>query len=821
MNEPTTHDLKLAPERLRWRCNPESLSFQTTADLEPLTSVIGQNLAVDALRFGLGTSAPGQNIFVRGLTGTGRMTLLQRLFEEIKPACPSASDRCYVRNFAQPDRPKLITLPRGEGRKFGRVMTQLAEFIRDDLREALNADPMRARRNSLEKQMRDEIEQTIKPFDADLRQAGLAIVTVREGAAARAAIFPLANGQPVPPEEFENMVRQQQIPQEQYETYKKNREAFQERFDTVSSAVYTTQQKYHEMLRRLVEDEVRATLFDHVARIVDQFPYDPVKTYLSDVVDDLVSERLPQLEQDVDFSRLYLINVIQEHAPDADCPIIIENTPNVANLLGTIDRDMISEDTVIADHLTIRAGSLLRADGGFLILDARDVLSEPGAWKMLSRTLRTGRLEIVPSETQVPWAVGYSLKPEPIDINVKVVLLGDAQTYYLLDAYEYDFQNLFKVLADFDSTIERSDDAVQQFARVLARIAKDEDLPGFDRTAVASLAEHGARIADRSNRLTTRFGRLADIAREAAFLAGNDTENPLVSSEHVHEAIRRTRHRANLPARRFREFVREGTIRIVTSGTAVGQINGLAVLQSGPLTYGFPARITATIGPGTAGVINIEREAALSGAIHTKGFYILGGLLRTLLRTDHPLAFSASIAFEQSYGGIDGDSASGAEICSLLSALTRVPIRQDLAMTGAIDQMGNILPIGAATAKIEGFFDVCNDIGLTGTQGVLIPRANAGDLMLRPDVVAACADGKFAVYAVDTVHQALELLTGMPAGQADENGRYPKGTLLHIADDKALQYWKQASPAVPQRIAQQIQPERAEPVEQPDDTALR
>ena len=365
--------------------------------------------------------------------------------------------------------------------------------------------------------------------------------------------------------------------------------------------------------------------------------------------------------------------------------------------------------------------------------------------------------------------------------------------YYALDAYDADFPQLFKVLADFDATIPRDKQGLQRYASVLARIVREEKLLAFDRTGVMALAEHGARIAARKGKLTARFGRLADIAREASFVA-RKANQPHVSCGDVREAIRRTKRRADLPARRFREFVADGTICIQTSGAVVGQVNGLAVLQAGPLMYGFPARITATIGPGTAGVINIEREAALSGAIHTKGFYILGGLLRWLLRTEHPLAFNASIAFEQSYGGIDGDSASGAEMCCLLSALTDMPLRQDLAMTGAIDQVGHILPIGGVNEKIEGFFDACRDIGLTGTQGVIIPRPNAGDLVLREDVVEACTAGHFGVYAIDTVHEALELFTGMPAGRRGDDGAYPDGTLLALAVRRAREYWEKAAP---------------------------
>jgi ATP-dependent Lon protease len=359
----------------------------------------------------------------------------------------------------------------------------------------------------------------------------------------------------------------------------------------------------------------------------------------------------------------------------------------------------------------------------------------------------------------------------------------------MLEALDPDFAHLFKVLADFEEVIPRDDAGVRCYANVVARIARDEELPAFDRTALAELCEHGARIAARRGKLTARFGRLADLVREAAFLAGRDNRQT-VTREDVQAAVRRTKARTDLPSRRFQELVRDGTLRIATRGAEVGQINGLAVMSAGQLAYGFPTRITATIGPGSRGAINIEREAELSGAIHTKGFYILGGLLRHLLRTQHPLAFDASVAFEQSYAGIDGDSASAAEICCLLSALTELPIRSDLAMTGAIDQVGHILPIGAVNEKIEGFFDACVATELTGSQGVVIPAANAGDLMLRHDVVEAAEAGRFQVHAIETIHEAIGLFTGVDPGQRGDDGQYPPDTVLGRAVQQAAAFWE-------------------------------
>ncbi|HUU96434.1 MAG TPA: ATP-binding protein [Phycisphaerae bacterium] len=776
---------------LRWTCDPAKLAFESTEDVEPITGVVGQDDAVEALRFGLETNAPGQNVFVRGLTGTGRMTLLKRLLEEIQPSCPLTRDRCYVHNFAQPDRPRLITLPRGKAKEFRRRIEKLADFIGEHLGPALSSEAIKARRTALERAAEQEFQAVMKPFNEALRAAGLAMVSRQVGPITQTVILPLVEGKPVPSEELDQLIARGQYDQEQQAALREAQAKFEEQLAEISEKVNEIRRKHDQAVQELLEKNARQMLGKFVDVIEKDFPEPSVRTFLNEVFEDVVANRLPQLGKEEDeLSTLYRVNIVLEHKDEGSCSIIIENTPTMRNLLGTIDYEFTHSGEARATHMGIGAGSLLRADGGYLILEARDVLSEPGAWKVLVRTLRTGRLEIAPTELIFPWT-GPSLKPEPIDVHVKVILLGDAWIYHLLDAYDPDFPQLFKVLADFDATIVRDDRGINEYAGVLARIAREEELTPFDRGAVAALVEYGARVAARKGKLTARFGRLADIAREAAFIAGKENRR-FVTAEDVRTAFWRSKRRADLPARRFRELVADGTIRVQTRESALGQVNGLAVLQAGPLVYGFPARITATIGPGTAGVINIEREAALSGAIHTKGFYILGGLLRWLLRTDHPLAFNASIAFEQSYGGIDGDSASGAEICCLLSALTDLPLRQDLAMTGAIDQMGNILPIGGVNEKIEGFFDVCRDATFTGTQGVIIPQANAGDLMLREDVVEAAREGTFHVYGVKTVHEALELFTGMPAGELGAAGRYPDGSLFALAVQRAREYWLKA-----------------------------
>lgn len=778
-------------EDLRWSCDPAEVGAQSTAEVEPLTGVAGQDDAIEALRFGLETSAPGQNVYVRGLTGTGRSELLRRLLDEVSPTCQLAQDRCYVRNFARPDRPALITLPRGRGQAFRQEVDELIEFIGAQLLPQLQSDDIKARRAELDGKLQEHMQTLGGPFEEELTANGLALVMLKVATGTQPAVLPIIGGEPAPPERVRQLVAEGELSPEEAAELRTRTADYSQRLGDLNQVIAEAREEHRRAVRDLIVEEARSLLDFSIGRIKRSFDGEAVERFVEGIVEDVVSNQLGAIEEGRDLARLYRVNLIAGHTADEGCPVLIETQPTLQNLLGTIDRQVLPGGGAHSDHLMIQAGALLRADGGFLVLEARDVLTEPGAWALLVRTLRTGNLEIRPQESLL-FGSTATLKPEPIPISVKVILIGDPGLYHTLDARDPDFAQLFKVLADFDQTLPRNREGVQAYAGLLARTAQEEGLPPFAAGAVAALAEHGARIAGRNDRLTTRTARLLDLGREAAYLSEKRGAQE-TSGADVREAVRRNKRRGDLPARRFREAIADGTIRIQTDGEVVGQVNGLATTHAGPLTYGFPARITATMGPGSRGTVNIEGEAQLSGSIHTKGFAILGGLIRHLLRgLQHPLAFSASIAFEQSYGGIDGDSASGAETCCLLSALTGVPLSQSIAMTGAIDQHGHIQPIGAATEKIEGFFDACTDAGLNGDQGVIIPRANQRDLMLREDVVAACGEGRFHVWAVETIQEALEVFTGMPAGAADGEGRYPEGTLLAVAAERATDYYRMA-----------------------------
>lgn len=776
----------LPADALRWRCPARDLP-ESTEVLSELPGVVGQDSAVEALRFGLECQAPGQNVFVRGLTGTGRMTLVHELLDKLKPNACARKAYGYVHNFSEPDRPRLITLASSEARRFKRRVRELAETIRDHLAQALEDSPLKSEREAIETRRQEELEAVTGEFEKELRAAGLELVTLQRGPITMPAILPVVEGKPVGPDVFERMHDDGKISDEEYAAYREKRKSFQKRLNEVTEKVHEIQRRTGEALREIAEASARRILEEMVRPLRKDFPGEDVGRFLDELTTDVVENRLFSQDKEFDPVETYGVNILLDgDCESEDCPVVVENTPTLFKLLGTVEREWGPQGPLPSDYRMIRAGSLLRANGGYLILDARDILMEPGAWKVLERALRTGELEIVPPE--LVWGLwGTSLKPEPIPLQVRVILVGDAWIYYMLDAYDPDFSHLFKVLADFDSVIDR-DDGTMQYAGVLARIAREEKLPPFERSALAALVEHGARIASLRGKLTARFGRVADVAREAAFLARKDGRER-VEEQDVDNAIRRTKERGDLSSRRFRELVRGGVLHVQTEGEVVGQINGLAVIQAGPVSYGFPARITASVGAGSAGVVNIDGQSELSGSVHTKGFHILGGLLRNLLKAEHPLAFSASLTFEQSYGTIDGDSASCAEICCLLSGLTGIAIRQGVAITGSIDQLGRVQAIGGVNEKIEGFFDVCEDLGLGGGQGVIIPRSNVGDLMLRRNVVDACAAGKFRVFAVDRVEEALAILTGRVVGEPDEDGFYPEDTVLGKAQDKARELW--------------------------------
>ncbi len=786
----------LPPEALRWRCPADWLGFETTADIEPSRGIRGQPTALEALRFGLATRAPNHHVFVRGLAGTGRAALLGEVMDELRPRCDLVKDLCYVHRFSEPGRPRLVMLPRGTAQTFARDVDRLARTIVRDLPRELAVGALRSRREAVVRAGDARFDERLAPFEKAVAEAGCALVSLGDESSSTPAVFPVVGGEPVPPEALRRERAEGRLEESAYEEIRETLARLSAELDRLLPELQTIREETAREVRSLDAEEIRRRLKIAADRVHAAHPVDAVRAFLDELIDAVAEHGPPPLEgaaaaapspgdpdEEVPLPAVFRVNVIRHHPASESCPIIIDSAPSQAGIFGTFET---TGDGPLLPHAVIRGGSLLDADGGFLVLEARDLVTAGRAWPVLARTLRSRVLEIEPPGEQPSPASG--IKPDPIPVTAKVVLVGDAEVFALLEAGDPDFTQLFKVVADFGDSMARDREAAEVYAGALARIAREESLPPFHRTAVAALLEHGARVAGDGARLTARLGRICDIAREAAFVADSRGGGP-VMAEDVQAAVVRGRDRASRPVRRFHQYIVDGTITVALEGMAVGQVNGLATMTAGPLTYGFPQRITASVGPGSLGLVNVEYEADLSGAIHTKGFHILRGLLHHLLRLERPLALDASIVFEQSYGGVDGDSASGAEACCILSALTDTPLRQDLAMTGAIDQRGSIMAVGAVSEKIDGFHDACAARGLSGSQGVIIPRANVSDLALRPDVVEACRAGRFRVYAVDRIEEALSLLTG-EAVPASAPGAAPvAGTLLDRARAAAQRLW--------------------------------
>ena len=774
-------------QQARWRCNLEQSNFQSTDDITPSAQIFGQKYALEALEYAIENHAFGQNAYIRGLQGTGRLEMIASFLQQAKPQLKQKYDRCYVANFSQPDRPKLITLAAGQAKFFKRWMKKFSDYITKDLNKSLESDAIKQHKSELEAKAQTLINNKTKPFEIELAENSLAMVNLKIDKGFQTILTPVIDDKPVNPEQWQELIKSGKISKEQQESIQQNLKDFNLKLQEMGIAINTIKNQASEEVQLFIEKKTRQLLHAQTAKISKLFHTSDVQDYLQEACEDVIEQYFYSQQEEFFPHKRYNVNILVSNQTNTDSPILIERVPTLSKLLGTIESKWGEKGPELSDHMSITAGTLLRADGGFLIVDARELLSEQGAWKILIRTLKNQLLEIVPTEMAWPFSQP-TIKPEAIPVNVRVLLLGDAGTYYLLDNHDPDFPDLFKVLVDFDTEIKRDQNGFDNYASVIARLVRDERLLPFDKSAIAALIEHGARICSRKNRLTTNFPRVADLAREGEFLAKKNKAKH-VSQEHVNQAIIRTKERAGLPSKKFQQMLSEGTINVFTSGEQIGEINGLAVIHSGPVVYGFPSRITATVAPGRAGIINIEGRADMSGSIHTKGFQILGGLLRHVLPTSHPLTFSASIAFEQSYGGIDGDSASGAEFCCLISAITDIPISQEYAMTGAIDQHGRLQAIGGVNEKIEGFFDTCKAQGFTGNQGVIIPQSNAGDLMLRSDVQQAIKSGKFTINAVENVTQALEILCDKPSGILLD-GNYPEASILNIAMQKAHLYWQ-------------------------------
>jgi len=800
---PKPNELPVA--KLKWRCELSRIPFETTAQAELREGFIGQERALRALKMGAELSAPGYNVFVCGLAGTSRGGTIARMVEELHPPTKESLDRCYVNNFKLTDRPRLLALARGQANAFKKDMQAGIDFLRRRIPQVFEGEPFQRQKGRIVERFTVREKELMDDFTRRIAREQFALGHMQVGAVALPEIFPVLEGQMVPIEDISKMVHEGKLESPVAEDIERKYEQFRQEFTVVYRKTLTLSRELASELSYL-EQEAASVLVDGVIEELKEKYVGPnVAEYLEEVRHHLLDnldpfkEREGEGEHDEetpdglpkapgaggperDPFRVYGVNVILAHDNDDKSPVIFETTPTYANLFGTIQRAYDARGGWTSDFMDLRAGSLLRADGGFLIMYSLEALSEVGVWRALKRTLNHNRLEIQPLEMFYPFG-GSAQKPEAIDINVKVILIGDRSLYELLYEYEEDFRKIFKVRVEFDEEMAMSDGVIAEYAGRLRALSEKENLYPFDRGAFAAMLEYGVRQAGRRNKVTARFVDIADLAREAHYNAAAAGES-VVRAAHVRGALSSKMERHNLIETRLREMIQEGTLLVDVEGTRVGQVNGLSVLEIGGYSFGKPVRITATAALGKTGLINIERESNLSGRFHDKGMHIIAGYLRSQFAQDKPLSLAASICFEQSYSGVDGDSASSTEIYALASALSGVPLRQDIAVTGSINQQGDIQAIGGVNEKIEGFFDVCRIKGLTGTQGVLMPESNVEDLMLREDILEAVATGKFHVWPVAKVEQGIELLTGMAAGKKSGDGKFEPGTVLALIDDR-------------------------------------
>ncbi len=767
---------------LRHACDPAEFSFQTTADLPAKEEVIGQVRAVKAIEFGLSIHNHGYNIFVSGVPGTGRNTIVKSLVKRISRDLPVPADWCYINNFRDADRPLAVTLPPGRGREFRSDVEKFIEFMQTEIPKVFESKEYEEQKSRIMEE-NDKAKEVL--FDEAGRRAvefGFQLTITRTGIVK----VPMWKGKPLSPEELGTLE-----PEHRHELEEREKKVDTEIRDFLAKARQLDKEaheKIHELNRRVAHFSMGHQLDD----LKEKYrPYPRIPEFLNAVEEDILSNlreflgqtpELPFAIEGMDkasFLDRYKVNVIVDNAETKGGPVVDEANPTYNNLVGRLERKA-RFGAFFTNFTMIRSGSVLHANGGYLVLNALDVLRTPFSWDALKRIVKKNEVKIEDVAELYGFTSG-GIKPEPIPVSLKIIMLGSPWLYYLLYYYDEDFRDIFKVKSDFDTQTANSADEKMRYANFIATMAKNDGLLPFDRTAVAGVVDYAVRLAEKKSKLSLRFSDLADLIREASFWAAQ-SKSAVVNVGYVDQALNEKIYRANLIDERIQEMFAEGTLMVDVAGSAVAQVNGLSVYDIGDFSFGKPSRITSRVYLGKSGVIDIEREAKLSGRIYNKGILILSGYLGGTYAQEKTLSVSATLAFEQSYGEIEGDSASAAELVALLSGIADVPIRQSLAITGSINQKGEIQPIGGVNEKIEGFFAVCKNRGLTGDQGVIIPELNVKNLMLKKEVVDAVKQGSFRVYAVRTVNDALQILTGLPAGDRREDGTYPEGTFNFLVD---------------------------------------
>ncbi|GAB4373351.1 MAG: ATP-binding protein [Spirochaetales bacterium] len=772
---------RIPPEELEFGITDEEIRRLDTEEVGKFT-IIGQERAVKALGMGTEINAPGYNIYVSGMPGTGRKTTIRKILETYQSKTSRLKDIAFVYNFSNPESPRILYFPAGDAVQFRKDLQKAVENIEDSIRTKLESDSFRSQRERILSEREHEENRVITEFEKKLGSEGFTLVEMEDGEGRMNDVLPLYEGKPTDFDELARLLSKGEITEEYFNTLREKYHRFIDEMRILFQDLRKKRNQMEERLEQLRAEMVRRDVEAELDQLRSRFPDSRVHQYLQELQADILQNvtwfteeepRNPGERNPV--SARYGVNILVDHSKADKPPVLFESHPDSVTLFGNQEPFFEGTGEPKVSYLTIRPGSLIRASGGFLVLWAEDLLNEEDAWITLKRALQDGYTTIrYQANPYLPQVVG--LKPEPVQIETKVILIGNEQTYDFLYNTDEDFPKLFKVSAEFDSVMDRNDESTRQYMGFARKVCTEEHLLPMGISGLAAIVEYGAQVSEFRNKLTTRFSLIADLIREADYWARRNRMSS-IDRPAVQAALEERRFLSNLPEEKIDEQFLTGEILISLDGRAIGKINGLAILDRGYYSFGRPVVITARTAPGHDGIINIERESGLSGEIHDKGVFILQGYLQTMYARDFPLSIRASICFEQSYIEVDGDSASSAEIYALLSAIADIPLRQDLAVTGSMNQIGEIQPVGGVSAKIEGFYEICRKTGLTGKQGVIIPKLNLPNVMISREVQKAVKEGMFHVYAVSTVEEGIEILTGIPAGVRGPRGTFPPGSV--------------------------------------------
>ncbi len=799
----TSHK-ELKASDLKWTCSYKYLKFETTDEIEPITEIIGQTNALNALKLGVDLRAPGYNIFITGLSGTGKLTTVKQTLEKMRPKNVKLKDYAYVNNFSNPENPMLLQFPAGKAKVFKKDLRKTINNLKKKIPATLSDERFLAKRKEITDAYNKRQFILVQNFEKKLRKEGFTLGQVQDEQIARPEIMVLLGKKPVLIADVEKLALDGKIDEKDYEKISNKYSGFQQDLNDIIKQSLKISEETQEEIEKLEKSEVDKIIAISIAELKSKYKEKKIIQYLS-AVEETIKDNLRYFkgirikeddEEDVtpagSFFKQFEVNIILDNKGNKKAPVITETSPTYTNLFGTFEKVSDGSGYWISDFTGIKAGSLLKADGGFIIVNATDAFSEYNVWNNLKRLLLYGKLEIQDISQSFNFSPSV-LKPEPIPIDVKVIFIGNNFIYYMLSNYENDFNKIFKVKVEFDYEMDRTSTTLLQYAKVIKKLIDAENLLPFDKTAVGRIIEYAARYAENKNKLTTRFSYVADLVREAYYWA-KKSKVKIVSAEHVTKAYEERRLRHTLSERKTFEMIKRNDILIDVKGKRAGQVNGLAVIDLNQITFGKPVRITAAVSIGNGSIINVERDAGLSGSSHNKAVLIIAGYFREKFGQTKPLSFNANIVFEQNYGTIDGDSASIAEIAAIISALADVPINQQIAITGSLNQKGDVQPIGGVNEKIEGFFDVCKMQGLTGEQGVVIPVQNVNDLMLKDEIVKAVKKKKFHIYPVERVEEALEILTGISVCEVGKTGKYKSNTLFGLVEKRLNEFREAGRP---------------------------